>query len=1365
MRTNATPNGYSAYASSHRQKRVWLAAVICLAILVVFGTIAALMMPASAMTAQGEATPETAQAAAVETETTVPAETTADAIAEQATAETAALPQAAQVPEGYTVQRTVRDEENGFAVTVYAPEGVIQEDAVLCASLLGQEDEKYQKASEELAEQTDLMPVDTANGAAVKSQDAESDTETPAVGFAALDIHFEDADGNEVEPNGEVFVSIDAAGLIPEDADPESVTVQHHEELDDEAVVVETVADTADETEGVVEVTPAEETAPQTLAETPATDVQAAFAVDNFSTFTIVWENRYSTISVHYGYWENGTIKELNSDNKWVDFSSEDTIETFKAPAVDGYTYKGEAYVVTKYSTTKISDIQYKTYVGWQYKGVENDRWNTYDSRGQTIYFIYEKNNVDPGETVETVDTVSRGVTISLYDYPESINGTISNSSSQFAFSGGGTGFNSNVNENRWFNHWTQDKGGVSQGIVKNTLSESGYPQLSQSITSRDGSGTLEYLFDGSNQYNIQSYENLNYLFQYDEETGYYTYDSAQNFATIYDSDGNRARKNNEDSFIVYANPNSGTSSGSSGHPYFLPFDQPGTSEGQANYHFGMKMTISDFLMPKNGKINNEDMTFSFAGDDDVWVYIDGVLVLDMGGIHNSNTGEINFGTGKATVDKVYYDGSSATQGNQKEEVYIGDLLYNAKAADREWIGKNLELRNDGHWYLKDYSTHDLTFFYLERGAVDSNCKIEFNLYTLQAHSINIAKDLTTQEDSTEDIDNYLANIEYKFRVLQPSGEEVDTQSDPLFIKEGTSYEIRSNDGNQVVGTGIVGKNGIFTVKAGQHAVFSNISEDAGKYYVQELMDEDYSAQFGDVTVSVEPDGGHGFEEDNGLVVDENKFDGAISGKMDASSGVGSVYFTNKVDTQKLSTLSIEKQVLPGSDFNADQAFTIYVTMGGELVPVGTTYQLYGENDKAESKAVETEGEITLKAGERAIFTVLTGTEFVIYEDRGATYHANFTATQQFGNGSKFQYTLTENQLEQKEDGISVSGTVGDLEHTNFEGATPPDDGTNASMAVTLTNSSFDFGTSFELRKTLEGWTDGEDFTFDFNIVETNQNGAQEVTPTSGITMVAPEIAIAESSINTGKGYINFKDSVEVGTYYFKVSEVCPENPNSVAYDTNYYVLTVSVNEASGVKDATITTVEKYVNGQKDNNFNWSGTSSLDFVNSLGTDVTVKKVDASNQNQPLAGAGFKLYYVESGNKYYYAENSGKVTWGDEDSATIMESATSDGLLTFKDLRTDRKYYLVEVSAPAGYKMLEHEVELQWVEGVLKAQYEGGSDNLVNTSGQIVVANSTGVELPETGGAGTTAMTIGGLLLLAAAAGGYELRRRRGRGAE
>lgn len=94
--------------------------------------------------------------------------------------------------------------------------------------------------------------------------------------------------------------------------------------------------------------------------------------------------------------------------------------------------------------------------------------------------------------------------------------------------------------------------------------------------------------------------------------------------------------------------------------------------------------------------------------------------------------------------------------------------------------------------------------------------------------------------------------------------------------------------------------------------------------------------------------------------------------------------------------------------------------------------------------------------------------------------------------------------------------------------------------------------------------------------------------------------------------------------------------------------------------------------------------------------------------------------------------------------------------------------MIETAAPNGYQMLAYPIQISWdTDGDLMASYAAGGATTggVTVDGNtIIVPNSTGAELPETGGVGTTFLTCGGLLLMAAAVGGYALRRRRGKGA-
>lgn len=348
--------------------------------------------------------------------------------------------------------------------------------------------------------------------------------------------------------------------------------------------------------------------------------------------------------------------------------------------------------------------------------------------------------------TVQTVNPT--GTTVNLFDYwvvngdnDKSVNinnnngndNTGINKGHQLKFNGGaGSGINK----------WTGRSGIGGFGrlqFVKNTLVD-GYPSIKAgTYTSYNTSGTytdesLAYLFNNDSQVNGKAvYNKVQGLFQLKD--GYYVYDS-------YGSDGNYAVYNSTtNSFDVYDKAGVYKDSVSDANRgQFFPFDSAdkvfeerngqlspiGITDGtndKLNHHFGMSMT-TEFVQPKEGKTTDlKDMVFKFSGDDDVWVYIDGVLVGDLGGIHEKATLEINFANGEVKVGHV--DGANGTK-KEIEKTNIKAKFEDAGADTTNFFGNT----------FRDSTKHTLSFFYLERGAGASNMSLKFNLTTLPSSEV-----------------------------------------------------------------------------------------------------------------------------------------------------------------------------------------------------------------------------------------------------------------------------------------------------------------------------------------------------------------------------------------------------------------------------------------------------------------------------------------------------------------------------------------------------------------------------------------------------------------------------------------------------
>ena len=492
---------------------------------------------------------------------------------------------------------------------------------------------------------------------------------------------------------------------------------------------------------------------------------------------------------------------------------------------------------------------------------------------------------------------------------------------------------------------------------------------------------SLRYLFDGTvrpdavTQYNAASNSGL---FKLDED-GYLVYDAAEN-AAYFDKSTNkfvlyegvvRPAYINDDAdeiakanFLPFNGANQFTQVGNT--KYYTVGNSNKNSDNKVDLWFGMTVEF-EFLMPENGNINGVDgnpMKFEFKGDDDVWVFIDGVRVLDIGGDHSALEASIDFSTG--VCDSPYIKSEHNGETRTLKELFT-EALGADQIKEADWKGGT----------FADFSTHTLKFFYLERGGNISYCKLKFNMPTLPAESLTIGKELTTS-GAAVGMEEYLKQTyDYKFRVLKSDGT-------PLYIPPTTKYTLVDSVNykpiyeNGVKQQGEVQADGYIYLKAGQYAQFENMSQYADgtdyDYIVEEAVPDNVKGQYNGV--SFDNNGTTGETK----VVDkkETDFTGYRTGTLSALQS-RIVIYKNNVDAEKLGKLSITKTVT-GDGAPADAEFTMNVTLGGKPLAAGTKYKI-GDGDEVYTVSKGNEGKITLKAGETAVIeNVLAGTTFTVSE-------------------------------------------------------------------------------------------------------------------------------------------------------------------------------------------------------------------------------------------------------------------------------------------------------------------------------------------------------------------------------------------------
>ncbi|MCD8020792.1 MAG: fibro-slime domain-containing protein [Clostridiales bacterium] len=427
---------------------------------------------------------------------------------------------------------------------------------------------------------------------------------------------------------------------------------------------------------------------------------------------------------------------------------------------------------------------------------------------------------------------------------------TLYSVSSSTSYEGKGLYFTngSNKQSSPTFSNWLDD---AQNYMIYSGLAESNLAESTNAPFDNDTVNAANlFATDGSNTSYTDVYTNVGVPFVYDEDTGYYTLDSDQ-YAVYFDGGTSDAASNTN--LTIADLPAAHSYTAFSGYSYatgFLPFNDVNTTtvtavksggsssggttayttSGDTVWGFGMALSVN-FAMTEDGKITitnedgedvAEDIIFEFSGDDDVWVYVDNTLALDIGGTHDAITGTINFASGDVTLTAGSYgqigdlSGKTSTSAVTTSSSLSQTNLYTA-------LDTTLSTFAGG-------GTHTLTVYYMERGRGRSNCKIKFNLP--QTDTVSVTKQLNTTDSKGQALSEEELDTAFTFTLYKNGSVVTDTD----YIVQNANGVIVKTDGN-------TGSDGTFTLKGGQTAVFDLSLDGYRTYYVTETnpsTDETY---------------------------------------------------------------------------------------------------------------------------------------------------------------------------------------------------------------------------------------------------------------------------------------------------------------------------------------------------------------------------------------------------------------------------------------------------------------------------------------------------------------------------------------------
>ena len=437
-----------------------------------------------------------------------------------------------------------------------------------------------------------------------------------------------------------------------------------------------------------------------------------------------------------------------------------------------------------------------------------------------------------------------------------------------------------------------------------------------------------------------------------------YSYDSGKDYAVYYNFEKN----------CFYESPehikNETTNDGTAPEDGFYPLNKPGDPRKAVNMGFGTEFTIP-FTLSKDGKINGKDITFNFTGDDDVWVFIDDYLVLDMGGAHRMARGTIDFAQKNVTVERAFTPDKSTTAAWK-------DGATRANQTSTERLKTFADIKTDNGKTFADIKTdngktfadimandskvHTLKMFYMERGMFDSNMSVSFNFSPIPS-GLTLSKDVDTKpvNDGLKSVVETKDNFDFTVTDTDPRI-EYNYEKD----YNGTGIESETTKDGVVKGLAdnVYAKNFEYTEADSKGNKGLKIGTD---FTITEKENSNYSTRW--------------FVTDISTLATKESGSGQISTfKLgEAGSDVTKVnYNVNFVNTPKVGTVNITKAWdgdVPDTLKNTEFPFKVEVDLDGVADEYGySPYPLEYTVDGKDSYTTEADGSFKLKCGQKAAF-------------------------------------------------------------------------------------------------------------------------------------------------------------------------------------------------------------------------------------------------------------------------------------------------------------------------------------------------------------------------------------------------------------